>query len=318
MTVIDNKIPGNTVVHFAPGNYSVSNITPKPAMKIMGAGRNATNFIWNGEKQYAMISAFGGADGMEVSDLTIDGQQNVWGTTPMAVNAFDCNNVRIRNVRVTNIRGGLSEAFPLAVFSGNDSVTGALIEYCEVDHCYRGTPLTSSIGATLLGFAHGGGGDPTTRVTGIVQYNYVHDCPNVQALGGGGTDSIYQGNLVVGAEKGWYRDAFLASRTQVINNQFIMCTHYGIVASSNASGTDDPSSACDNLLIENNIITLDPSITVPVAGVLIIGQYVTDTQVWGNSVTKDTATSIQYGFNITSPRSSVHDNSASEGFTNIP
>lgn len=319
ITVINNKIPDNTVVHFAPGNYLVSSLTPKNGMKFLGAGKNLTNFFWDGSPQMAMILAYGGRTGIVVSDLTFNGQQDIRGSTPMAINAVDCNDFTVRNVRVTNFKGSATaEGFPLAIFCDTTSVTGALIEYCEVDHCYRGTPLTSSIGATLLSLGHGGAGDPTTRIAGTIQYNYIHDCPNVQALGGGGTNSIYQGNLVVGCQKGWYRDVYLANGTQVINNQFLNCTNFGIVASSNASGVDDPSSACDGLIVANNVITMDPSITVPVAGVLIIGQYVTNTQVWGNSVTKDTATSIQYGFNITSPGSIVHDNSASFGFTNIP
>jgi hypothetical protein len=317
--VINNYIAANTVVHFAPGTYSVSNIVPKPGMKILGAGKDVTVFVWDGSPQMAMILAYGGATGIVISDLTLNGQQDVRGSTTMAINAVDCNNFTVRNVRVTNFKGGpTSEGFPLAIFCDTTSVTGALIEYCEVDHCYRGTPLTSSIGATLLSFGHGGSGDATTRIMGTIQYNYIHDCPNVQALGGGGTNSIYQGNFIVGCEKGWYRDVYLANGTQVINNQFLNCSHFGIVASSNASGVDDPSSACDGLIITNNIITMDPSVAVPVAGVLIVGQYITNTQVWGNSVTKDTATSIQYGFNITSPGSVVHDNSASPGFTNVP
>jgi hypothetical protein len=318
-TVINNYIPANSVVHFAPGNYSVSNIVPKAGMKLLGAGKDVTNFFWDGSPQTAMILAYGGASGIVISDLTLNGQQDVRPSPPMAINAVDCNNFTVRNVRVTNFKGGTgSEAFPLAVFCDTTSVTGALIEYCELDHCYRGTPASSSIGATLLSFGHGGAGNASTRISGTIQYNYIHDCPHVQGIGGGGTNSVYQGNLIVGCDTGWYRDVYLASGSQVINNRFLDCKSFGIVASSNASGVDDPSSACDGLIIANNTVTMDPSISVPVAGVLVIGSYVTNTQVWGNTVEKDTATWIQYGFNITSPGSIVHDNSASPGFTNVP
>jgi hypothetical protein len=318
-TWINNYIPANTVVHFAPGSYSVSNIVPKAGMKLLGAGKDVTNFFWDGSPQMAMILAYGGATGIVISDLTLNGQQDVLASPPMAINAVDCNDFTVRNVRVTNFKGGTSsEAFPLGIFCDTTSVTGALIEYCEVDHCYRGTPLTSTIGATLLSFGHGGSGDPTTRIVGTIQYNYIHDCPHTQGLGGGGTNSVYQGNVIIGCNTGWYRDVYLASGPQVINNQFLNCTYFGIVASSNASGVDDPSSACDGLIVANNTITMDPTITEPVSGILIIGQYVTNTQVYQNSVTKSTATWIQYGFNITGPGSVVHDNSASPGFTNIP
>jgi hypothetical protein len=315
MSVINNYVPSNTVVHFAAGNYSVSNLTPKLGMKFLGAGKDATNFFWNGEPQSGMISSYGGAHGAEISDLTLNGQQDVWGVTPMAVITFDCNDVKIRNVHVTNFKGGQSEAFLVSIFCETISVTGAVIENCEIDHFIPGTR-----GGTLLGLGHGGGGDPAARVSGIVQNNYIHDCPGlgIQGIHGGGTNSVYQGNVVVGVDKGWYRDSFLASGSQVINNHFLNCTHYGIVSSSNASGIDVPNNACDGLTVTNNTITMDPTISVPVAGVLVVGSYVTNTQVYGNSVDKNTAIWIQYGFNIASPTSIVYSNTASPGFTNVP
>jgi hypothetical protein len=315
ITVINNYIPGNTVVHFAPGNYAVSNITPKPGMKFLGAGKDVTNFFWNGEPQSAMISSYGGAHGAEISDLTLNGQQDVWGPTPMALITFDCNDVKIRNVHVTNFKGGQSEAFLLSIFCETVSVTGAVIENCEIDHF-----IVGSGGGTLLGLGHGGGGDPTARVSGIVQNNYIHDCPGlgIQGIGGGGTNSVYQGNVVVGADKGWYHDCFPASGSQAVNNHFLNCTTFGMVATSVASGTDDPNNGCDGLIVANNTITMDPTVFWGVSGVLIQGSYVTNTQVWGNTVEKNNATSIQYGFNIKSPGSIVHDNFASPGFTNIP
>ena len=121
----------------------------------------------------------------------------------------------------------------------------------------------------------------------------------------------------MGADKGWYHDSWPVNGSQVINNQFINCTHYGIVATSNASGTDDSRNGCDGLIVSNNIITMDPAITEPVAGVLISGNYVTNTQVSGNSVTKSNANQYQYGFLLTGPGTVAHDNYASPGFTNI-
>jgi hypothetical protein len=265
-----------------------------------------------------MISAFGNADNVEISGLTLNLLQDIYGTTPMAINIYDSNNVKIHNIRVTNFKGGQSEAFPLTLYCGSKSVTGAVIEYCEMDHCYRGTPLSSPYSATLLCFAHADGGDPATRISGVIQYNYIHDCPHVQGLGGGGSNSLYQGNVVVGTEKAWYRDKFVATNIQVINNHFLNCTDYGIVATSRASGTDDPANGCDGLIVANNTITIDPTATWGVSGVLVQGSYVTNAQVYGNSVEKNNATSIQYGFNITSPGTIVHDNVASPGFSNVP
>jgi hypothetical protein len=107
------------------------------------------------------------------------------------------------------------------------------------------------------------------------------------------------------------------SGSQVINNQFLNCTNYGIVANSAAGGTDNPNDGCDRLIVANNTITMDPTITVPVAGVAIGTASVTNTQVWGNSVTKTTANQWQYGYLILGPGSIVHDNYASPGFTNV-
>jgi len=265
-----------------------------------------------------MIVNWGGGNNITVSDLTLNGRQDIFGTTPNAIDFFDCNNVIIRNVRITNFKSSpTAEGFPLSIFCGNTSVTGEVIEYCEVDHFVRGTPLSYSVGATLLGLGHGGGGDPTSTVSGTVQYNYIHDCPNVQAIAGGGTNSLYQGNLVVGAEKGWYHDTYRISGSQVINNQFLNCSYFGIVSSSNASGVDDPNNGCDGLVVANNTVTMDPTITVPVSGISLGKNYVTNSQVYGNSVTKSTATYTQYGFLLTGPGTIAHDNYASPGFTNI-
>jgi hypothetical protein len=211
-----------------------------------------------------------------------------------------------------------SEGFPLEIFCQAASVTGAAIEYCEVDHFVRGTPLTWQIGATLLGLGHGGGGSPSTTISGNVRYNYIHDCPNVQALGGGGSNSVYDGNVVIGADKGWYRDSYKVSGSQITNNQFLNCTHYGLVSTSHANGIEDPNNGCDNLTVTNNVVTMDPSISEPVAGISVVGTYVTNSQVWGNSVTKDTATWTQYGYILTGPGTIAHDNSASLGFSNQP
>lgn len=313
-----NVIPSNTVVHFAPGTYYVSNLTPRAGVKLLGAGKDITNLLWDGSQQFAMIVNWGGGDGIQVSDLTLNGQQDIWGTTPNAINIFDSNNVTIRNVRVTNFKSSTTaEGFPLSIFCGNSSITGALIEYCEVDHFVRGTPVDFPVGATLLGLGHGGGGDPNSTVSGTVQYNYIHDCPNVQAIAGGGTNSLYQGNLVIGTEKGWYHDTYRISGTQVLSNQFLNCTYFGIVASSNASGVEDPNNGCDGLVIGNNTITMDPTVTAPVAGILLGNTYVTNSQVYGNTVTKSTATYTQYGFSVTGPGSTAYNNQASQGFTNI-
>ena len=310
--LMNNVIPANTVVHFVAGNYHVSNLTPKAGVKLLGAGKENTNFLWDGTPEVAMIYSYGGAHGVLVSDLTLNGQQDIWGATPMAINIFDSNNVTLRNIRATNFKGGANEAFLVTQLSQSISVAGAVIEYCEVDHFVSGPG-----GATLLGFVHGGSGSGANRITGTVQNNYIHDCPGVQAFNGGGTNSLYQGNLVVGADKGWYHDSWPVSGSQIINNQFINCTHYGIVAMSNASGTDDPNNACDGLIVSNNIITMDPSITEPVTGVQITGNHVTNTQVSGNSVTKSNANRYQYGYQLTGPGTIAHDNYASPGFTNI-
>jgi hypothetical protein len=310
--LMNNVIHTNTVVHFVAGNYHVSTLNPKAGVKLLGAGKDITNFLWDGTPQVAMIYSYGGAHGALVSDLTLNGQQDIWGATPMAVTIFDSNNVTLRNIRATNFKGGANEAFLVTQFAQSISVAGALIESCEVDHFTSGPG-----GATLLGFQHGGGGTSAHRIAGIVQNNYLHDCPGVQGLDGGGTNSLYQGNLVVGLDKGWYHDAWLVSGGQVKNNQFLNCTHDGIVATSNASGTDDPNNACDRLIVSNNIITMDPAITEPVSGLLISGNYVTNTEVSGNSVTKSNANRYQYGFYLTGPGTVAHDNYSSPGFTNI-
>jgi hypothetical protein len=310
--LMNNVIPANTVVHFVAGNYLVSTLNPKAGVMLLGAGKDITNFLWDGTPQVAMIYSYGGAHGALVSDLTLNGQQDVWGATPMAITIFDSNNVTLRNVRATNFKGGAGEAFPIAQFDQSISVTGAVIESCEVDHFVSG-----SGGATLLGLGHGGAVTPTS-VTGIVRNNYVHDCPGVQAFGsGGGTNCVFEGNLSVGADKGWYHDTNPLIGSQIKNNQFINCTHYGIVTTSAASGTDEPNNSSDRLIIANNIVTMDPSITEAVAGISATGNHVTNTQVSGNSVTKSNANQYQYGFSLTGPGTIAHDNYASPGFTNI-
>jgi hypothetical protein len=312
--LMNNVIPANTVVHFVAGNYLVSTLNPKAGVMLLGAGKDITNFLWDGTPQSNMIISWGGSHGALISDLTLNGQQDVWGATPMAINIFDSNNVTLRNIRATNFKGGANEAFLVTQISQSISVTGALIENCEVDHFVSG-----SGGATLLGFVHGGSGDGANRITGIVQNNYIHDCPGAQGLNGGGTNSLYQGNLVVGALNAWYHDTWPVSGSQVISNQFINCTKGGIVATSDASGVDDPNNGCDGLIVANNIVTLDPLGTSDMYGVMLRGVYVTNAQVIDNSVTKTTATWVQYGFLLrTGPGLISHGNQASPGLSNIP
>ena len=310
--LMNNVIRANTIVHFAAGNYHVSILILKPGVKLLGAGKDITDFLWDGTPQLAMIYSHGGAHGALVSDLSLNGQQDISGATPMAITIFDSNNVTLRNIRATNFKGGANEAFLVTQFAQSISVTGAVIENCEVDHFVSGPG-----GATLLGFGHGGSGSGAHRITGTVQNNYIHDCPRVQALNGGGTNSLYQGNLVVGADKAWYHDTYPVSGSQIMNNQFLNCTHYGIVTTSNAGGTDNPDNGCDGLIIANNIVTMDPAITEPVAGISATGNHVTNTQVSGNSVTKSNANRYQYGFYLTGPGTVAHDNYSSPGFTNI-
>ena len=315
--LMNNVVHASTVVHFVAGNYRVSNLTLKPGVKLLGAGKDITNFLWDGTggtTNTSMIISWRGAHGALVSDLTLNGQQDVCGATPMAITIFDSNNVTLRNIRATNFKGGANEAFLVGQFSQSISVTGAVIENCEVDHFVSG-----SGGATLLGFGHGGSGSGANRITGIVQNNYIHDCPRVQGLNGGGTNSLYQGNLVVGALNAWYHDTWPASGSQVINNQFINCTKYGIAATSDASGVDDPNNGCDGLVVANNMITLDPSVTTDMSGVMLRGVYITNAHVTDNTVTKTTATWVQYGFFLrTGPGLVSHGNQASRGLSNIP
>jgi hypothetical protein len=313
--LMNNVIHTNTIVHFVAGNYHVSTLNPKAGVKLLGAGKDITNFLWDGSggtTNASMIISWRGAHGALISDLTLNGQQDIWGATPMAVTIFDSNNVTIRNIRATNFKGGMNEAFLVTQISQSISVTGALIENCEVDHFVSGPG-----GATLLGFGHGGSGSGANRITGIVQNNYIHDCPGVQGLNGGGTNSLYQGNLVVGLDKGWYHDAWPVNGSQVINNQFINCTHMGIVATSDAGGVDDPNNGCDGLIVANNTVTLDPLVSSDMYGVWLRGVHVTNAQVSGNSVTKANANRWQYGYLLTGPGTIAHDNYASPGFTNV-
>lgn len=311
---MNNTIPANTVVHFVAGNYQVSNLALKQGVQILGAGKDVTNFLWDGESQVAMISSNGGAHSALVSDLTLNGQQDAWGQTPVAITIFDSNNVIIRNVRATNFRGGNSEAFLVTQFGQDISVTGALIESCEVDHFVSGPG-----GTTLLGFAHGGSGSPNNRISGIVQNNYIHDCPGAQALNGGGSNSIYQGNLVIGAATAWYHDTFPASDTQILNNQFLDCTHYGIAATSSAGGTDQQFDSYDGLIVQGNIITLDPTVVTDMYGVAMWGNYITNLQVIDNTVIKAAVFNGQFGFSIgCGPGLVEYGNQATAGLWNTP
>ncbi len=163
-SLVNNQLGTNVIIHFAPGDYKVSSLTPKAGVQFLGAGKDLTRLLWDGESVQALFSSYGPSDGTLISDLTLDGQQNLWGATPMAVTIFDSKNVTLRNLRVTNFRGSTFEAFLVTLFAQTKSITGCLIEYCEVDHFYV-TPN----GATLLGFAHGGSGSASHTISGSVQ-----------------------------------------------------------------------------------------------------------------------------------------------------
>ena len=310
------SVPAFSTVHLAPGTYTVSGITGQLGLKLRGAGKDVTVLQWNGimPDGRAMIYSQSGAHGMEVSDMTLDGQQNLYGETPLAINFFDSNDVKIQNIRATNFRGGAFEAFLVTLFCGSTTVTGGLIDGCEVDHFYRGTG-----GSTLLGLQHGGGGSLTNRIHGAVTNNYIHDCPFVQGLDGGGTRSLYQNNVVDGCWLGLNHDTALVDDSYILNNQFLNCGHYGINLRTDAGGPDMATNACNGFVVANNLVTLNAGITGDTAGVLIQGAYNTNVQVYGNTVKKDAVTGPwQYAFYVsTGPGLAVGPNDASPGLSSV-
>lgn len=307
-SLINDQIPEGVLIHLLGGTFHVSELAPKAGMKLVGAGKNATVFFGVGGE--GLVRSWGGANGAAVSDLTMNGQ----GMTAFAVQFFDSNDVVVRNIRVTNFRGlPAGESFVVHCFAQSMSPSGLMFERVEIDG-YVGGPG----GATLIGFGHGGGGDPQNMCTGVIQGCYLHDSPGVQAGFMGGRNCIIRGNLVERCLRGAYWDTWPMVGCQVIENFFLQCPGGGVTMNGHAGGHEDPNNATEGVVIADNVVELPDAETEAVVGISVAGQYVKNTLVARNQVIKNVvAGNWQRGYQLEPPTTVARDNYASPGLFNV-
>lgn len=309
----------NETVHLAAGTYSLAPITiTGDNFKLLGAGKDKSTIQWDGTgistSNTALIYVTT-ADGFEASGLTIDGRSDAYANTPTRGIISDSgNNVTYRYVRVTRLDYTTVnyELFPLGILTGSDaSVTGAVIENCEVDH----------IDGYATGIVFGYNGvDPTQTVTGVMRGNYVHDSPTINGIGlGGSRNCVITGNRVIGANAGFNRDSAIGENDLITNNHFTGCHQYGLIWTCRANGTDDATAASKGLIIEGNTISVTGERN-DTAIINVSGSYLTNTSILNNDLTcTGTPNKYMYGMQLDriGTGTVVRDNRETAGMSNF-
>ncbi len=204
----------NTTIHLLPGIHHATKTLLKTNQKLLGAGMDVTVVRRDpqpaGEAQAETLIA-SRADGVEVSDLTID--SNATGTEPRKKNALSLtgNRCAARRVKAINNTGNVErdqECFPFYI-GLPDSADNEISE-CEVSSV-RGTYCTAF-------FLSG---------QGVVKFNRVFLPPftNRSAFYTGyqatGTrDSLFLGNTSEGGRCGFQTDTYSETNLTIADNCF--------------------------------------------------------------------------------------------------
>lgn len=251
-----------TRIHLSPGTFH-SNFSWRlqASTWLQGAGRNITTILNAGAYQGGpgITNAYPNADGVTVSDLTVDVNGSALTATTGGIGLYG-NREAIQNVRVTRaVSPSTTECFPIAIFAAANPVVDALIDGCEVDN-FIGTSGTM----ILIGIDSS---NTNATVTGKIQHCYVHDC-NAQAYGAGGAlDLSIDGNYSYNCKSGFNLDSWTNTGLRLVNNQFMKCAQFGITI-------NDQNATLKDTLVQDNVVEIDSGVSTD-----FIAYWITDTYV---------------------------------------
>jgi PKD repeat protein len=218
-----NNIPTNSTINLLAGvfytkgnEYESGDPWLSQNQHLIGAGTNVTiirrdqSFHFQDAQNVAM---FGTADGITVSNLTID-CNNTTGTNLYKGDGIHLggNNCSIQMVQVINASGNLSqgqESFPILIGNGggtNVLTTNNVIEHCEVSSIQG--DYTTSI--SILGQA-------TIRFCNVISTNPAL-ASGYQASGT--SNSLIISNSCIGAANGFYHDTYSNTNLTIAYNTF--------------------------------------------------------------------------------------------------
>lgn len=251
----------NLTIHLLPGTYDTRGAAvwyPLTAWRIRGAGMDATTLrLVNATgREFAVISSYHLADThqVEVSDLTVDCNYSLSNSNIASAVLLWGNGNIIRRVRAINAHGVFPtyETFVFYIAAGQYvQCEGNLIEECEVSS-FKGTYFTAIAMSSGLE-AYGG----RRNYHGTIRRNRVYDLTSGsglatgQAYGAGGcVDIVLEDNIAVRCENGFHTDSGATRNLILRGNRFIGCRGRGVSLEGRS---------LDNVIVENNLIEIDPS-----------------------------------------------------------
>jgi hypothetical protein len=251
-----NSLPSYTTIHLLPGihftkgyEFTRGDAALKAYQKVIGAGIDVTtirrDLRFHPDTADNEGELWSNADGVEVSDLTIDANgrdSDLQKNNAVGLRGSFC---AVRRVKVINGSGNLAkEQECFAIYIGDPGKTGNIVSECEVSSI-QGTYCTA---ISLLG-------------QGIVSHNRVFfpAVTNVnqgifQAYQASGSqNALLDGNSCDGGLTGFETDTLSDTNLMIVNNAFrnVLC---GVVI------IKDKNWSVDGVSIRNNIIELSEAI----------------------------------------------------------
>jgi hypothetical protein len=218
--------PANVVIHLLPGVFLTNGGDAwfvKPGWEIIGSGQGLTTlrlagFSTDNHKHIILNSGSSGATGVEVHDLTLDGNYaNVTFPAHDAVCGVDLggSNIVVENVECINLYGDSVtgyEEFSILVGSGS---AAAATSNCRIENCITHQyAITPEAGGYTFGpgIAYCNGGE-------------ILNCTDDGALhgfgGGIGDNTLIQGNTTTThTSVGWYSDTSTLQNVTIADNWF--------------------------------------------------------------------------------------------------
>ena len=229
LRAVITHLPTYCTIHFVPGLFTCSGITPKTGQKYIGSGMGVTTLqfpahmktSWRGATMFNTTITLPPVSNIEIMNLTID--CNVLNSNNnMTMNGIEMDgcNLVARNVRVINTCkfGSDSEAWGISFGPGalTDSEGNAIVG-CQISQFLGGY---NNLSALVMQ------GNDNHSISGTIISNTVIGNTNVYILSINGTathDWLVKGNRTESCTVGFYGDTGGYTNAVVTDNSFINC-----------------------------------------------------------------------------------------------
>ena len=221
------------------------------AWEIRGSGQDQTVLKLTKQYEYqgnwgnvAIATHDSSVKGVVVQDLTVDCNHSAIGNEKSSETGVNLQGTghTIRRVTVRNVAGKGYEGFPIGIGANAVNSWYNLIEDCTITDWHGGTGGSITISNNVNNLK-----PPFTYTSGIVRRNRVVGT-QIGYGGWGMKGVIFEDNLAEGCSYGSNIDSVRNPQVTFRNNRFLECRSYGMVFAN-----------CENILIENNTVTLTAS-----------------------------------------------------------